>query len=140
LYCHTSTYTIKTKLTTFETSIFSEQFIYTDASSFLVHKIYFGLSCKKAAGDWDAKTTSEPPTLQNRSATPNENEVGKNLQSVRSAYQPPASRTFLLEQTSHQQPASSTLLSEQTSTSHQPPANRTGWSGSVEKNRVRGGA
>jgi hypothetical protein len=25
------------------------------------------------------------------------------------------------------QPASSTLLSEQTSTSHQPPANRTGW-------------
>jgi hypothetical protein len=33
---------------------------------------------------------------------------------------------FLSEQTSHQQPASSTLLSEQTSTSHQPPANRTG--------------
>jgi hypothetical protein len=25
------------------------------------------------------------------------------------------------------QPANSTLLSEQTSTSHQPPANRTGW-------------
>jgi hypothetical protein len=43
------------------------------------------------------------------------------------AYQPPASSTFLSEQTSHQQPASSTLLSEQTSTSHQPPANRTGW-------------
>jgi hypothetical protein len=38
---------------------------------------------------------------------------------------PPASSTFLSEQTSHQQPASSTLLSEQTSTSHQPPANRT---------------
>jgi hypothetical protein len=33
---------------------------------------------------------------------------------------------FLSEQTSHQQPASSTFLSEQTSTSHQPPANRTG--------------
>jgi hypothetical protein len=43
------------------------------------------------------------------------------------AYQPPASSTFLSEQISHQQPASSTLLSEQTSTSHQPPANRTGW-------------
>jgi hypothetical protein len=48
------------------------------------------------------------------------------LRPVRLAYQPPASRTFLSEQTSHQQPASSTLLSEQTSTSHQPPANRTG--------------
>jgi hypothetical protein len=45
---------------------------------------------------------------------------------VRLAYQPPASSTFLSEQTSHQQPASSTLLSEQISTSHQPPANRTG--------------
>jgi hypothetical protein len=45
---------------------------------------------------------------------------------VRLAYQPPASITFLSQQTSHQQPASSTLLSEQTSTSHQPPANRTG--------------
>jgi hypothetical protein len=48
------------------------------------------------------------------------------LQPVRLAYQPPASSTFLSEQISHQQPASSTLLSEQTSTSHQPPANRTG--------------
>jgi hypothetical protein len=38
------------------------------------------------------------------------------------AYRPPASSTFLSEQTSHQQPDSSTLLSEQTSTSHQPPA------------------
>jgi hypothetical protein len=34
--------------------------------------------------------------------------------------------TFLSEQTSHQQPASNTFLSEQTSTSHQPPAKRTG--------------
>jgi hypothetical protein len=42
------------------------------------------------------------------------------------AYQPPASGTFLSEQTSHQQPASSTLLLKQTSTSHQPPAKRTG--------------
>jgi hypothetical protein len=49
-----------------------------------------------------------------------------NRRPVRLAYQPPASSTFLSEQTSHQQPASSTLLSEQTSTSHQPPANRTG--------------
>jgi hypothetical protein len=39
---------------------------------------------------------------------------------VRLAYQPPASSTFLSEQTSHQQPASSTFLSEQISTSHQP--------------------
>jgi hypothetical protein len=50
----------------------------------------------------------------------------KMMQPVRLAYQPPANSTFLSEQTSHQQPASSTLLSEQTSTSHQPPAKRTG--------------
>jgi hypothetical protein len=43
------------------------------------------------------------------------------------AYQPPASSTFLSKQTSHQQPASSTFLSQQISTSHQPPAKRTGW-------------
>jgi hypothetical protein len=42
------------------------------------------------------------------------------------AYQPPASSTFLSQQISRQQPASSTFLSEQTSTSHQPPAKRTG--------------
>jgi hypothetical protein len=51
----------------------------------------------------------------------------ENQQHVRSAYQPPASSTFLSEQISNQQPASSTLLSEQTSTSHQPPANRIGF-------------
>jgi hypothetical protein len=45
---------------------------------------------------------------------------------VRLAYQPPASSTFLSKLTSHQQPASSIFLSEQTSTSHQPPAKRTG--------------
>jgi hypothetical protein len=39
---------------------------------------------------------------------------------VRLAYQPPASSTFLSQQTSHQQPANSTLLSEQINTSHQP--------------------
>jgi hypothetical protein len=44
----------------------------------------------------------------------------------RLAYQPLASGTFLSEQISHQQSASSTFLSEQTSTSHQPPAKRTG--------------
>jgi hypothetical protein len=44
---------------------------------------------------------------------------------VRLAYQPPASSTFLSEQTSHHQPANSTFLSEQISTSHQPPAKRT---------------
>jgi hypothetical protein len=49
-----------------------------------------------------------------------------NEQRVRSAYQLPASSTFLSEQISHQQPASSTFLSQQTSTSHQPPAKRTG--------------
>jgi hypothetical protein len=48
------------------------------------------------------------------------------IQPVRSAYQPPASSTFLSEQTNHQQPADSTFLSQQTSTSHQPPAKRTG--------------
>jgi hypothetical protein len=48
------------------------------------------------------------------------------LRPVCLAYQPPATSTFLSEQTSHQQPASSTFLSEQTSTSHQPPAKRTG--------------
>jgi hypothetical protein len=50
------------------------------------------------------------------------------LCAVRLAYQPPASSTFLSEQTSHHQPASSTFLSEQISTSHQPPAKRTGYS------------
>jgi hypothetical protein len=41
------------------------------------------------------------------------------------AYQPPATSTFLSEQTSHQQSASSIFLSEQISTGHQPPAKRT---------------
>jgi hypothetical protein len=45
---------------------------------------------------------------------------------VRLAYQPPASSTFLSEQTNHQQPANSTFFSEQTSTSHKPRAKRTG--------------
>jgi hypothetical protein len=48
------------------------------------------------------------------------------LRLVRLAYQPPASTTFLSEQTSHQQPTNNTFLSEQTITSHQPPAKRTG--------------
>jgi hypothetical protein len=52
--------------------------------------------------------------------------VIQSWQPVRLAYQPPASSTFLSEQISHQQPASSTFLLEQTSTSHQPPAKRTG--------------
>jgi hypothetical protein len=47
------------------------------------------------------------------------------IQLVRSAYQPPASSTFLSEQTSHQQSVNSTFLSEQISTSHQPPAKPT---------------
>jgi hypothetical protein len=50
----------------------------------------------------------------------------RGVRPVRLAYQPPANSTFLSQQISHQQPANSTLLSEQTSTSHQPPANRTG--------------
>jgi hypothetical protein len=61
-----------------------------------------------------------PPPSAQRSVT--------GLRPVRLAYQPPASSTFLSEQTSHQQPASSTFFSEQISTSHQPPANRTGCS------------
>jgi hypothetical protein len=44
----------------------------------------------------------------------------------RSDYQSPASSTFLSEQTNHQQSANSTFLSQQISTSHQPPAKRTG--------------
>jgi hypothetical protein len=52
--------------------------------------------------------------------------VLEQFQPVRLAYQPPTSSTFLSEQTSHQQPANSTFLSEQISTSHQPPAKRTG--------------
>jgi hypothetical protein len=39
---------------------------------------------------------------------------------VRLAYQPPASSTFLSEQTSHQQPVSSTFISQQISINHQP--------------------
>jgi hypothetical protein len=49
------------------------------------------------------------------------------------AYQPLASNTFLSQQTSHQQPANNTFLSEQTSTSHQPPAKRTGCKILVER-------
>jgi hypothetical protein len=55
-----------------------------------------------------------------------ENIVHRDFEPVRSAYQPPASSTFLSEQTSHQQSASSTFLSKQISTSHQPPTKRTG--------------
>jgi hypothetical protein len=58
--------------------------------------------------------------------TETKNLYSPSLQPVRLAYQPPASSTFLSEQTSHQQPASSTFLSEQTGTSHQPPVKRTG--------------
>jgi hypothetical protein len=47
----------------------------------------------------------------------------KDKHSVRLTYQPPTSSTFLSE---HQQLASSTFLSQQISTSHQPPAKRTG--------------
>jgi hypothetical protein len=52
--------------------------------------------------------------------------IESNLRPVRLAYQPPASSNFLSEQTRHQQPASITFLSQQISTSHQPPAKRTG--------------
>jgi hypothetical protein len=48
------------------------------------------------------------------------------MRPVRLAYQPPANSTILSEQTSYQQLVSSTFLSEQISTSHQPPAKRTG--------------
>jgi hypothetical protein len=61
---------------------------------------------------------------------------GATLRPVRLAYQTPASSTFLSEQTSHQQPANSNFLSEQISTSHQPPAKRTGcWCSSVRRRR-----
>jgi hypothetical protein len=58
-------------------------------------------------------------------------------QPVRSAYQPPASGTFLSEQTSHQPLASSIFLSEQISTSRQPPAKRTNC---LKKKLIRIGA
>jgi hypothetical protein len=45
---------------------------------------------------------------------------------VRLAYQPPASSTFLSEQTSHQQPDSSIFLSQQISISHQHQPNEQG--------------
>jgi hypothetical protein len=51
---------------------------------------------------------------------------GVYIRPVLLAYQPPASSIFLLEQISHQQPVSSIFLLEQISTSHQPPAKRTG--------------
>jgi hypothetical protein len=44
----------------------------------------------------------------------------KSSRPVRLAYEPPASSTFLSEQTSQEQPASSSFLSEQISISHQP--------------------
>jgi hypothetical protein len=53
--------------------------------------------------------------------------------------QPPASSTFLSEQTSHQQPASSSFLSEQTSTRHQPSVKRTGWGTGARPGRARRG-
>jgi hypothetical protein len=53
-------------------------------------------------------------------------DYSKKNRPVRLAYQPPANSIFLSEQISHQQPASSTFLSKQISTSHQPPAKRTG--------------
>jgi hypothetical protein len=56
------------------------------------------------------------------------------LRPVRLAYQSPANNIFLSAQTSHQQPASSTFLSEQTSTSHQPPAKRTGFHKQIFRN------
>jgi hypothetical protein len=49
------------------------------------------------------------------------------IRSIRLAYQPPTSSTFLLEQINHQQSAHNTFLSEQISTSHQPPAKQTGY-------------
>jgi hypothetical protein len=73
-------------------------------------------------------TNNQPAVLfsQNKSAPAISHHPNEQAKPVRSAYQPPASSTFLSERTSHQQPASSTLLSEQTSTSHQPPTKRTG--------------
>jgi hypothetical protein len=44
--------------------------------------------------------------------------------------------TFLSEQTSHQQSANNTFFSQQISTSHQPPAKRTGWISAFFKDSV----
>jgi hypothetical protein len=55
------------------------------------------------------------------------------IHTVRLAYQPPASSTFLSEQTSHHQSANNTFLSEQISTSHQPNEQAVGCSVSKRK-------
>jgi hypothetical protein len=61
---------------------------------------------------------------------------GNNMSIIRDSLSKPSACSLGLSATSQQcfslrtnqpQPASSTLLSEQTSTSHQPPANRTGY-------------
>jgi hypothetical protein len=45
---------------------------------------------------------------------------------IRLGYQPPDSSTFLSGEISHQQPGNITFLLEKISSSHQPPAKRTG--------------
>jgi hypothetical protein len=76
-----------------------------------------------------------PEQPQNEDVLNREADSFLNMRPVRLAYQPPASSAFLSQQISHQQPANSTILSEQTSTSHQPPANRTGSTLVMGKNK-----
>jgi hypothetical protein len=73
-----------------------------------------------------SRSITLPKCANNSIAKINFKKKNSNAKMPSLAYQPPASSTFLSEQTSHQQSASSTFLSEQTSTSHQPPAKRTG--------------
>jgi hypothetical protein len=68
----------------------------------------------------------QPASRNSNGSTLSSTTVSTYTRRVRLAYQPPANNTFLSEQTSQQQSASSTFLSEQISTSHQPPAKRTG--------------
>jgi hypothetical protein len=70
---------------------------------------------------------SNVPLNLDQSSMPGEQARPSNSRPVRLAYQPPASSTFLSEQTSHQQPANTIFHSEQISTSNQPPAKRTGF-------------
>jgi hypothetical protein len=112
-------------------------YIYGSYRQIFLRRAYYGFALREEeyyCGWWNFRCIFKKESLGGTSKC----RVARfttNEQPVRSAYQPPASSTFLSEQTSHQQPASSTLLSEQISISHQPPANRTGWKKTAHMSR-----
>jgi hypothetical protein len=96
------------------------------------HRISEELREEEGAAIEEVRDLLQPPT-NIRTSAPSSSDLsvlarsqrsaaGPHKHHVRLAYHPPASSTFLSEQTSHQQSASSTFLSEQISTSHHPPA------------------